>query len=358
MTNVRVADGVLYLRVSGRFPVCLSRHFIEELRFRLDPDVWATLYADDTQVGISNSGIPMIGVVSERSVPGSWIDLLDAVDSGAVVGEYLPTEGGGFLFDAYPAEMQSFLLAETTSMMRSLQSAFGIVRWRYFDDIGDGAEFGSRVVMWSTDGVGWHGLRLSMSLKGSLEPQLRLQESVGEALEALVYQGAQEPLGREIWHVATTADPRTAVILAVTAVEVELKRLIGDCVPSSDWLVTNLPTPPIVKIIEEYLPTIIAMSPETAPPRWLTQNLKTAVRRRNTFTHGGAESKDRWSSPGLLPEEVAKHLAATSDLLWLFDLYRGHAWVMDYLSEETKAALAATSRVEHRRGPAEGGHLT
>jgi uncharacterized tellurite resistance protein B-like protein len=47
MTNVRVADGVLYLRVSGRFPVLLSRHFMEELRFRLAPDVWATLYADD-----------------------------------------------------------------------------------------------------------------------------------------------------------------------------------------------------------------------------------------------------------------------------------------------------------------------
>jgi hypothetical protein len=355
MTNVRVADGVLYLRVSGRFPVLLSRHFMEELRFRLAPDVWATLYADDTEVGISNSGIPMIGVDSERSVPDSWIDLLDAVDSGAIVSKYLPAEGGGFLLDAYPAEMQSFLLAETASLMRHLQSAFGIVRWRYFDDIGEGAEFEPWAPMWSTDGVGWHALRLSRSLKASLGPQLRLQESVGEALEALVDQGAREPLGREIWHVATTAEPRTAVILAVTAVEVELKRLIGDCVPHSDWLVTNLPTPPIVRIIEEYLPKIIEMSPETAPPRWLTRNLRTAVSRRNSFTHGGAESSDRWSSPGLLPEEVAKHLTAASDLLWLFDLYRGHAWVTDYLSEETKAALAATRGSSISEGPPKAG---
>lgn len=33
-------------------------------------------------------------------------------------------------------------------------------------------------------------------------------------------------------------------------------------------------------------------------------------------------------------------LATTSDLLWLFDYYRGHTWALDHLSSETTAELA------------------
>jgi hypothetical protein len=51
-----------------------------------------------------------------------------------------------------------------------------------------------------------------------------LQDSLGQ----LAARGEREPLGWEIWHNAVvardTGDPRSSVIMSVSAVEVELKR--------------------------------------------------------------------------------------------------------------------------------------
>lgn len=153
----------------------------------------------------------------------------------------------------------------------------------------------------------------------------------------------KEPLGREIWHVAANTDPRSAVILAVTAVEVEVKRLISEFAPKTAWLVANLPTPPIVKLVKAYLPIIIAIPPHQLPPPRLMSTLEKAVELRNSFVHGGFQASGRWAAASdLSPQDVEKILEASSDLLWLFDLYRGHTWAISYLSESTRLSVMGT----------------
>ena len=46
--------------------------------------------------------------------------------------------------------------------------------------------------------------------------------------------GELEPLGRRIWHMAVDAKASIALLLAVTAVEVELKRLVSQRVPGAE----------------------------------------------------------------------------------------------------------------------------
>jgi hypothetical protein len=63
---------------------------------------------------------------------------------------------------------------------------------------------------------------------------------VEQELEALAATKMREPVGREIWHVASQVDPVTAIVLSVMAVEVELKRLLRAFVPEAEWLLVNL----------------------------------------------------------------------------------------------------------------------
>ena len=38
-------------------------------------------------------------------------------------------------------------------------------------------------------------------------------------------------------------------------------------------------------------------------------------------------------------------VAAVSDMLWIFDFYSGHAWVLNYLTAETIAELEKSEAV-------------
>jgi len=95
-----------------------------------------------------------------------------------------------------------------------------------------------------------------------------------------------------------------------------------------------MPSPPLVKMIEEYLP----MSPAKAcignevlpPPEGVVQILKKGVNLRNTLIHVG--------SAKLSKSAVEEVLTAVSDLLWLLDYYRGFTWALDYVTEDVRTS--------------------
>ncbi len=335
-----VAEAELFLRVAGELPAYISRRYQAELEFRLDDASWATAYAADPEPGIDNSGKPMLAATSRHIVPDEWLRVLAGIELGQWPGGFVPHTLNQFLFDHYPAALQSFCLTETTKLRRRAQEAFGLIRWRYSADVKRGALLPLGEVTWSGDCQSWQRLRLRWTVEAHLAPQLTLMPSVAQALEGLALADTREPIGREIWHVAANADPRTAVVLAVTAVEVELKRLVSAVVPEAEWLITNLPAPPIVRIIEEYLPLISRTPGRPAPPKKLLQVLRKGVKLRNDSVHVGPGAASSWLSPGGVSAETVKEvMAAASDLLWLFDWYRGHDWAVEQLSDDTKAAL-------------------
>jgi hypothetical protein len=153
---------------------------------------------------------------------------------------------------------------------------------------------------------------------------------------ALVASGG-EPLGhqmlREAW-MQRVENPRSAIVLGIAAVEVGLKEYIAVAVPGARWLVEELPTPPVVTMLRDYLPTLTRAdgAPGTAspPPETTLKVLTKGVRLRNRAAHVGAKISNT---------EAESVLRAVRDVLWLLDFYRGHRWVLQYVGEDVRKAL-------------------
>jgi hypothetical protein len=327
----------------------VSRFHQEELAVNLTANgsVRALIYAESTEAGISNSGRPMVGAFSTHRVPRLWTEILQGIEVGKWPAGFVPGTPSSYLFDFYPREMQDFCTTSAEGLRDQLREFFGLLRWRLNSNVSAGDQISPGQLEWSDDGRAWYKLRRRWSLSAQIIPEISLSPQVQGFMDDLVRTNTKEPLGRDIWHVAVKADPRTAIILAVTAVEVEVKRLISEVVPESEWFVANLPTPPIFRLIKSYLPTIIDIPSDHLPPRRLMGMLEKAVNLRNSFVHGGFPTSGGWAAASdMSPQDVEKVLEASSDLLWLFDLYRGRTWAISYLSEETKLSVRRTPAPE------------
>src|SRR5439155_24767143 len=107
-------------------------------------------------------------------------------------------------------------------------------------------------------------------------------------------------------------------------------------VPESKWLVEHLPSPPIEKILREYLPTLpvrmkLPGQRVTSPPEQLLSRLKNGISKGNDLIHVGVETVEI--------EFLDEVLDAVAEVLRLLDYYGGHEWALRYLSIETKQAL-------------------
>lgn len=164
---------------------------------------------------------------------------------------------------------------------------------------------------------------------------LTLRPEVGRELETVALTAGSQPLGREIWQHSLRTDPMTAIVLCVMAVEVETKRLIIDLAPDTTWLVREVPSPPIVRLLTEYLPRLSNTVAGKPLPAEVIDDLRIAVKIRNDLTHRGPKG-DRWATTEF---QHARHLRTTevsSDILWLLDYYRGHDWALDNVTEGTR----------------------
>jgi hypothetical protein len=159
-------------------------------------------------------------------------------------------------------------------------------------------------------------------------------------IEQLLNAGGDEPLYYSLLREAESlveSNPRSAVIISATAAEVAVKTLVSKLAPQTLWLVQNLPSPPIVKILVEYLPRLLPPgSPQLDPE--LIADLKTAVLLRNTLTHG--------FQGNLELARISSALATFRDVVWLCDYFAGVAWAANRVSQRFITAMRLPTTVD------------
>jgi hypothetical protein len=168
---------------------------------------------------------------------------------------------------------------------------------------------------------------------------LRAPEELRAETEMIVRDGGAEPLHhdlfREAWN-QRDANPRSALVTGITAAELAVKRCISTLIPSGEWLATNVPSPPLIQILKEYLPILPVRchisGVAKAPPQQLLDTLRKGVTIRNRLSHAGGASPST--------EDVENILEAVRDLLWLTDYYSGVPWAFGYISDVTRAQLS------------------
>lgn len=185
---------------------------------------------------------------------------------------------------------------------------------------------------WSYDKKEWHpvpeeppGARVSQTYY-----TIHAFNSTQVNIETLLARETTEPVGHQLYREAweqRAENLRSALVIGIAALEVQLKEFIASLVPKAEWLVTNVPAPPLVKMLQEYLPQLDFPS----PPQELLNILKKGVNLRNKVAHSGGTP--------LKQETVEEVLIAVWDTLWILDYYGGTKWAYERISDKTKAAM-------------------
>jgi hypothetical protein len=214
------------------------------------------------------------------------------------------------------------------------------LRWR-LGMHGPRSPFRNSVLQFSVDGQAWRRLPVVEQQAPTARPGLRVPPHIEAEITRLVEQGDSEPIGFELFHEAWThgtANPRSAVVLAFAAAEVGCKDLIRFLAPDAAWLINNLQSPPLHRLLGQYLPGLpmrTASIGKVYIPSALCNAMDTAADLRNKAVHTGED---------VSKEALRKTLAHVRDLLWLFEFYKGHDWAVEHLTAETKGSIEAARR--------------
>jgi hypothetical protein len=198
---------------------------------------------------------------------------------------------------------------------------------------------GSPQLSWSLDGNEWNWAPDRPTQPDVFGNEGGTLTSEGtQALEAIWRERAiSEPLARQIFleaYALADENPRAALVLVVAAAEVAVKQFAArqSAHESEAWLISKLPSPPILTLLRDYVPffTNKRSNDGRAVPRHLRSALHEAAEARNGIVHQGDSGYDE--------EQLASVFVTVNDLLYLLDWFAGHDWAFEHLQRETRAA--------------------
>ena len=224
------------------------------------------------------------------------------------------------------------VLADLRALMMSTVRLF---RWRHGIAEGPPDPCHTLKACYSEDGKVWREVLLvrSIKIRFGMNYWSTLDDDICKQVVELASAGMEEPLGRQLFREAWSqkdSRPRSALVIGIAAAEVGFKKLVGTLVPGAQWLVDEVQTPSLSKMLSKFLPTLPVkarlVGKSIRPPRALLSQLEKAVERRNKLVHGG-EPPPTW-------DELDEMLRAVNDFLWICDVYQGHVWAVKNISVE------------------------
>ncbi len=241
-----------------------------------------------------------------------------------------------------PPAFRDFASRVETNLRDHAHRTARVLRWQRNVE-GPHNPFSYRGFRWSLDANDWHSMPSTITASVRSRGSLRVDDAEVEAVRQTVAESGDEPLSHQLFREASlqqTTNLRSAVVVGVAAVEVATKECIAALDPQAEWLVREAPTPPVERMLREYVPTLPArnhVQGKVEFPSELLDDLKKAVGWRNQVAHGG-----------VLPvghDRVERFLDETAhDLIWLLTYYSKAHWALDHVGKTTRARLGISSR--------------
>jgi len=277
---------------------------------------------------LANRQLPM-----GHSVPDGWEDL---TPEGTIRPDHtIPMRFMPQAFQQDASNVFERLSAETNKVVR-------LMRWRY------SAEMEYRPIafphfQWSFGDKNWYPMPHRTEIKWGLGvTELPSAKKIVHEVNTLMATGVSEPFAHVLFGEAWQQrhdNPRSAIVMGISAAEVGFKRFTSQTAPVTTWLVENLPSPPLLSMVWDYLPTLVNTLPprpiQLQPPRddknrpsgVIAKAIMDGVGIRNKVVHAGGES--------LKGETVERILNGIADLLWLLDYFQGQDWAFAHVSATT-----------------------
>jgi hypothetical protein len=265
-------------------------------------------------------------LAEQRLPPGSRVEPSHLADPEV---QRIYFESGCPPLDVLPPHLDALFTEVHTMHSAAARRTVQLLRWRHGFEVPT-RPFALIVAEWSLDQETWQ----MMSVRGQGRVRTSLHDlgpsAVGRMVEVqrLVDAGCEMPVGHELLAEAEEyafVSVRSALVLSLAALEVGFKGLVSNLVPAAAWLVAEVPSPPLEKMLRDYLPMLPkALEVNAGGGDTLTvtvlDEVRKAVRLRNDLVHTGKAKIDgRW---------LDSWLNLCRDLLYLFDFYQGHSWAL------------------------------
>jgi len=238
-----------------------------------------------------------------------------------------------------PQAMSSFVEQIRRDLVQAIRRSCLALRWRYalpgpqdpLRSVGGGAE-------WSLDGSTWFPLPGNAETRHQPDSEVCPTAAVAADVQTLLDAGLDEPLAHQIFREAwdsRLANRQGALVIAVAALEVGIKAFVTQVSPAAQWLIAMSPSPPLRRLLGEYLPSLEAPGAIDGkvlpPPKAVLDLIDRAVSIRSRTAHAAGEEIPR--------DSLDEMLTAIRDVLWMLDLYGGASWAAPHISASTQAAL-------------------
>jgi len=156
-----------------------------------------------------------------------------------------------------------------------------------------------------------------------------------------------EPLGHTLLREAAELSgksPRSSILMMTAALETAVKTHICKIAPDTSWLIEKTPSPPIFKILKDFIPLIyrqhgkeLIFWDKVKPSIVKVQKL---IEIRNIIAHTGK-----------MPEDIGSiqiYIDLVSDILYLIDVLEGHEWAKSLVGNELRKSLGWPDPIEGR----------
>jgi hypothetical protein len=192
---------------------------------------------------------------------------------------------------------------------------------------------------WSLDGLVWKRVSDNLHMKLEITIPPRWTNEATEFVRTNALGELDEPLGHELLREAAVNrknnNLRSSLVLAVAAAEVGFKQFAAEAFPETNWILENLPAPPLDKMLKVFpWPRLGLAINERVPsvPASIESELKKAVGLRNQIVHAGLVK--------LKVETVDSAITSVRDLLYFLDALRGQNWATEHMSPDARKSFS------------------
>lgn len=150
--------------------------------------------------------------------------------------------------------------------------------------------------------------------------------------------GLTEPLGHALVREAAalaSESPRSSILIMTAALETAVKMHISHIAPDTAWLMQEIPSPPIFKVLRDYIPLIHSIRGKEID---FWDKVKPFIKKAQKLI----ELRNKVAHTGKIPEDagpIQDDLVLVSDLLYLLDVLDGHEWAKSLASYALRKAL-------------------
>jgi len=279
----------------------------------------------------SKAAQPLIDAVWQQKVPEGfnfekWPEARRKAyeESGVTEGE-LP-------LSALPNSLQKLIEKAYSTIFTGIDRVIGAMCWRTGQAVPT-YDYQLGRMEWSLGGQEWRHSPVDVVAWMGRPPFVSglARPDINEILLSPYAPPFARELLREAWS-EENKNPRSALVIGIAALETGVKDLIIALVPETEWLIRNLPSPPVFRMLGEYLPELRVKNQRVlCPSPEMAQEVRKWINRRNDLSHG--------KSADINVDELTKFLLLVSDLLYAGDYAMGFDWALELIQPETRKAL-------------------